>query len=355
MGRVVYDSFAGGTRQRAQATVSNPEVFQLDESFHPPWEFLNPGWAWKRYLWVDTLAGILGAMKFCRQVFRRIQLAVLSALLCCGVVVGQRPHTLTGDFRVHKSFHSNILNNDRDLIVYLPPGYDESSTRYSVFYMHDGQNLFDGATSFIPGQEWRVDETTQQLIAAGKIEPLIIVGVYNTKDRIDEYTPAADAKYKTGGKVDFYGRMLVEELKSFIDSHYRTKQDTKHTGLGGSSLGGLASLYLALKYPGVFGRAAVVSPSVWFANKQIVHYVEALPKKPNVRIWIDMGTREGRTPEEAQQSINDARLLRDALIKKGWKLGNDLSYFEAEGAEHNEAAWAARFDRIVTFLFPSKR
>ena len=148
--------------------------------------------------------------------------------------------------------------------------------------------------------------------------------------------------------------MLVEELKPFIDAHYRTKRDASHTGLGGSSLGGLASLYLSLKYPNVFGRAAVVSPSVWFANKQIVHYVEALRKKTNIRLWIDIGTKEGRTPEEAQQTVNDARLLRDTLVKRGWRVGKDLDYFEAEGAEHNEAAWAARFESILTFLFPRK-
>lgn len=287
--------------------------------------------------------------------FRAFRVLALLTVLFCVNVFAQQPHTLTGDIRAHKSVHSNILKNDRDVIVYLPPGYDSAkSRRYSVFYMHDGQNLFDGATSFIPGQEWRVDETTERLIAAGKIEPLIVVGVYNTKDRIDEYTPAADAKYKMGGKADLYGRMLVEELKPFIDSRYRTKRDAKHTGLAGSSLGGLASLYLALKYPNVFGRAAVVSPSVWFAGKQIVHYVESLPRKPNVRIWMDMGTKEGRTPEEAQQSIADARLLREALLSKGWKLGKDLDYFEAEGAEHNEAAWAARVEAILAFLFPRK-
>jgi len=285
----------------------------------------------------------------------RFALITAAAWFLCGIAAAQRPHTLTGNVSASQKFHSKILGNDRDVIVYLPPGYDTAKTkRYSVFYMHDGQNLFDGATSFIPGQEWRVDETAERLIAAGKIEPLIVVGVYNTKERINEYTPAADAKYKLGGNADLYGRMLVEELKPFIDAHYRTKKDSKHTGLGGSSLGGLASLYLALKYPKVFSRAAVVSPSVWFANKQIVHYVEALPGKPKVRIWIDIGTKEGRTPEEARQTVNDTRLLRDTLIKKGWKLGKDLDYFEAEGAEHNEAAWAARVDSILTFLFPRK-
>ncbi len=232
-------------------------------------------------------------MKFGRRFSRsaRLLFAVVSSfLLLCITVIGQQPHTLTGDIRVHKSFHSGILNNDRDVLVYLPANYDSNEKkRYPVLYLHDGQNLFDGATSFIPGQEWRVDETAQRLIAAGKIESLIIVGVYK---------------------------------KPFIDSHYRTKRDAKSTGLGGSSLGGLVSLYLSLKYSNVFGRAAVVSPSVWFANKQIVRYVEALPKKPSVRIWLDIGTKEGQTSEEAQQSLRDARLLRDTLIKKGWRSGN---------------------------------
>ncbi len=286
---------------------------------------------------------------------RTVCVSIIGALILCGAAIAQQPHTLTGDIRVLRNFHSKILNDDRDVLVYLPPGYDAArGTRYSVLYMHDGQNLFDGATSFIPGQEWRVDETAQALIAAAKIEPLIIVGVYNNKDRINEYTPAADAKYKLGGKADLYGRMLVEELKPFIDAQYRTKKDGRHTGLGGSSLGGLASLYLALKYRNVFGRVAVVSPSVWFANKQIVRYVEALPKKQPVRIWMDIGTKEGRTAEEAQQAVNDARLLKETLVKKGWKVGKDLSYFEAAGAEHNEGAWAARVEPILTFLFPRK-
>jgi predicted alpha/beta superfamily hydrolase len=292
---------------------------------------------------------------FGKTIGQAVRVTIVAALILCGTAIAQQPHTLTGDIRVHKNFHSKILDNDRDVIVYLPPGYDATqSKRYSVLYLHDGQNLFDGATSFIPGQEWRVDETAQALIGAAKVEPLIIVGIYNNKDRINEYTPAADPKYKMGGKADLYGRMLVEELKPFIDAQYRTKKEVTHTGLGGSSLGGLVSLYLALKYSKVFGRVAVVSPSVWFANKQIVHYVEALPKKPAVRIWMDIGTKEGRNAEEAQQTVNDARLLKETLVKKGWKVGKDLNYFEAAGAEHNEGAWAARVESILRFLFPRK-
>jgi len=297
-------------------------------------------------------------MKFVRRIIGHgaINLLAAVAFLFIGTAVAQQPHTLTGDMRFHKAFHSNILNNNRDVIVYLPPVYKaHKEKRYSVLYLHDGQNLFDGATSFIPGQEWRVDETAQQLIAAGKVEPLIIVGIYNTgKDRVDEYTPAADAKYKIGGKADLYGRMLVEELKPFIDANYRTLSDARHTGLGGSSLGGLVSLYLGLKYSDVFGLLAVVSPSVWWANNYIVKYVEAERKRPPVRIWLDIGTREGSNAEAAQKTVVDARLLKEALIRKGWKPGKDLSYFEADGAEHNERAWAARVESILEFLFPRR-
>lgn len=281
----------------------------------------------------------------------------IACLFSITAASAQPAPTLTGTIRLHQNFHSKILNNERHVIVYLPPAYAQNkSQRYPVFYMHDGQNLFDGATSYIPGQEWRVDETAQALIAAGKVEPLIIVGVYNAgKDRINEYTPAVDATYKMGGGADLYGRMLVEELKPFIDKEYRTRRDAAHTGLGGSSLGGLVSLYLGLKYSKVFGRLAVVSPSVWFADHHIVRYVEALSRKPKVRIWLDLGTKEGESPQRAQETVAGARLLRDALMKRGWQSGKDLKYFEAEGAEHNERAWAARTGQILEFLFPPEK
>jgi predicted alpha/beta superfamily hydrolase len=286
---------------------------------------------------------------------RRITVILLLVLLSCGASFAQQPHTLTGDVRLHKDFHSNILNNNRNVIVYLPPAYDiKKKQRYPVFYMHDGQNLFDGATSFIPGQEWRVDETAQSLISEGRIEPLIIVGIYNTgAERVNEYTPSVDPKYK-GGKGDLYGRFLVEELKPFIDKTYRTKTDAQHTGLGGSSLGGLISLYLGLKYPTVFTKIAVVSPSVWWADNHIVRFAENQSRKPPLRIWLDIGTKEGRDATQAQKTVDDARLLKDALIKKDWKDGKDLKYLEAPGAEHNEKAWAARTPDILQFLFPKK-
>src|SRR5258708_16540630 len=264
-----------------------------------------------------------------RDTHLRSMFTGLLTLIIVAVGFAQQPHTLTGDVRLHKDFHSQVLNNNRDIILYLPPGYDfDLKRRYPVLYFHDGQNLFDGATSYIPGQEWRLDETAEALIGAHKIEPLIIVGLYNTcRDRGVEYNPVRDPKYKGGGKAGLYGRMIVEEVKPFIDRTYRTMTDAKHTGLGGSSLGGLVSLYLGLKYPNVFGRLAVVSPSVFWGDKFIVHEVEALRRKPDERIWVDIGTKEGRDGEEALEATTKPRFLDSTLITNACNEGTDLHNF----------------------------
>jgi predicted alpha/beta superfamily hydrolase len=262
------------------------------------------------------------------------------------------PHGLSfaGEFRTHSKFRSKFLPTERDVLVYLPPGYgDEPRRRYPTFYMHDGQNLFDGATSFVPGQDWRVGQTAQSLIESRAIEPVIIVGVYNTGDeRVHEYTPSADPRLRVGGKAGQYGRLLVEELKPFIDSHYRTKADAANTALGGSSLGGLVTMYLGLCYPHVYGKLAVVSPSVWWDRHRILGDVESFGSSLRARIWLDMGTDEG------VNAASDARRLRDALVSKGWNVDSDLRYFEAQGARHTESAWAQRVDPILRFLFPVK-
>jgi predicted alpha/beta superfamily hydrolase len=171
-------------------------------------------------------------------------------------------HTLTGDIRHHSDFESDWLDHNRHVLVFLPPGYNDDETRaYPVLYLQDGQNLFDKVTAY-GGVEWGVDETAQRLIEAGEIEPLIIAGIYNTGEhRIDEYTPTVDPELQKGGRADQYGQFIVEELKPFIDQHYRTLARPQHTGIGGSSLGGLVSLYLGLKYPQIFGKLLVMSPS----------------------------------------------------------------------------------------------
>jgi predicted alpha/beta superfamily hydrolase len=255
-------------------------------------------------------------------------------------------HTITGDVRTHERFHSRYLERDRTVVVYLPPGYEpQSARRYPVLYLHDGQNVFDRATSF--GEEWHVDEYAQDLILAGEIEPLIIVGIYNTGDsRVDEYTPTAEAGHGRGGLADNYGRMLVDELKPLIDATYNTLPSAANTAMGGSSLGGLLTLHLGLRYPTVFGRLAALSPSVWWDHRVLLTEVTALPAPLPTRIWLDAGTAEGA------DTIGNARDLRDALVAKGWTMGHDLAYLEAQGGEHNERSWAARVEAVLKFLFP---
>jgi predicted alpha/beta superfamily hydrolase len=260
-----------------------------------------------------------------------------------------RYNTLTGEFRYHPQFTSQHLPHARNVLVYLPPGYNEGTTQHPVLYLHDGQNLFDAATSFA-GEEWGVDETAQRLISKSIIEPLIIVGIYNTGEhRIDEYTPTIDPRQQRGGQADQYGRFIVEELKPYIDRNYCTLRAPEHTGLGGSSLGGLVTLYLGLKYPTVFSRLMVMSPSVWWDQGVILRAVQSLRAKPSTRIWLDIGTKEGRfTP-------GHVRTLRDMLIAQGWRLGDDLKFLQVSGGEHTERAWAKRIEPALRFLFPKQR
>jgi predicted alpha/beta superfamily hydrolase len=214
--------------------------------------------------------------------------------------------------------------------------------------MHDGQNLFEPDTAF-QGEHWRLGETAGELIEAGRIEPLIIVGIYNTGDeRKNEYTPTRDAKLG-GGKADDYGRMIVEELKPLIDRTYRTKPEAEHTGMGGSSLGGLVTLYFGFTYPQVFSRLAVVSPSVWWNYRSILKTVRQARAKPRSRIWVDMGTAEGK------RGLDDARLLKAALVGLGFAPGGDLHYAEYEGATHSEHDWAVRVGPMLEWLFPPQR
>jgi predicted alpha/beta superfamily hydrolase len=258
-------------------------------------------------------------------------------------------HTLTGNIHVHHNFHSRHLGADRDVIVYLPPGYDyDPSRRYPVLYLQDGQNLFDAATAFL-GNEWGLDEAAEQLIGQGKIEPLIIVGIYNTgMQRIGEYTPVRDRRGR-GGLARRYGRLIVEDLKPFIDNLYRTHPEPASTGLGGSSLGGLVTLYLGLEHPKVFSKLVVMSPSVWWANRDIVHRVKKLKKKLPLKIWLDIGTAEGGNPEGTER---DAKSLRDALVEKGWEIGLDLAFEVDVGGGHNEAAWGHRIRHALMYLYP---
>jgi predicted alpha/beta superfamily hydrolase len=223
--------------------------------------------------------------------------------------------------------------------------------------MHDGQNLFNDHEAYIPGESWRIGHTADALIESGRVEPLLIVGIDNAGERRAlEYTPTA-TKRLGGGGADRYGRLIIEELMPFIDRTYATASGPSRTGLGGSSLGGLVSLYLGLHHPDLFGRLAVMSPSVWWDRRVILKDVRRCridprpsdSREPRLRprVWVDIGTGEGR------RAIEDARLLVAGMQHAGWKLGDEVRYSEHANAEHRESAWAARVGPMLEYLFPA--
>jgi predicted alpha/beta superfamily hydrolase len=245
--------------------------------------------------------------------------------------------------------HSRALPDPdlRCVLVYLPPQYaSEPGRRFPVFYLHDAQNLIDPKTSYVAGQTWRVHETADRLTLAGEIDPVILVGVANAGlRRMAEYTPGRDLRLG-GGEGRSYGRLLIDELKPLVDRTYRTCPGPQDTALGGSSLGGLISLFLGLERPDVFGKIAAMSPSIWWDQRSIISRVGKAVPRPDLRVWLDMGTGEG------PRHVRDAGMLYRQMLRQGWRDGLDVQYFIAEGAEHNEGAWAARFDRVLRFLFP---
>ena len=171
------------------------------------------------------------------------------------------------------------------------------------------------------------------------------------EERINEYAPTEGViephdypKKRSRGLAGLYGRFLIDELKPFIDWKYRTKPECEFTGLGGSSLGGLATLAIGIIFHECFTRLLVMSPSVLWDDFSILRLMGFLVQKPPLKIWLDMGTGEPGW-EQVQE-------LRDALIDRGWELDVDLKYLEVKGAGHNEAAWAARVEPALRFLFP---
>lgn len=252
---------------------------------------------------------------------------------------------------LHPSFTSRFLPAPRDVIVYTPPGYDQHPDQtYPVLYMQDGQNLFDPATAYIRGRTWRMHEHADAAIEAGEVEPVVIVGVNNTGDRrVAEYTPEPDWQLG-GGEGEAYGRLLTEELMPWIASQYRIREEREHTGIGGSSLGGLVSLYLGLRYPARFGKLAVLSPSVWWNHKSILGFLnEHAPQiweRP--RLWLDVGELEGR------RTVENAEQLDRRLRANGWVPGETLYFERVAGGTHDEASWAERVRPMLGFLYPAR-
>lgn len=227
--------------------------------------------------------------------------------------------------------------------VYLPPNYQESKKKYPVIYMHDGQNLFDDKTSYIG--EWKVDETLNRLYhKTGK--GFIVVGIENGgKERVNEYTPWPHEKYG-GGKGKEYIHFIVNELKPYIDANYRTKSKQKHTGLIGSSLGGLISYYGGLTYPDVFGNIGALSTSFWFSDK-VYELTKKKGNRKNLRLYLLAGGKEGGS------MVPDMYKAKKMLLESGFNPENITSK-EKKEAKHNEAFWSSEFETVVKWLYKIK-
>lgn len=286
----------------------------------------------------------------------------LVSLAVCAIAQ-ERKHSLTGNIQHWEKFESKILGNKRDIWIYLPPDYDkELERRYPVLYMHDGQNVFDGFTSFIPNEEWKADEAAEALIQSKLIEPLIIVAISNGgAERSNEYLPTkwspdgelparkeGDRKAPAyGGKADLYGKMLIDEIMPAVNAKFRTKTGVENTGIAGSSFGGVVSLHLGLTRPDVFGKLGIFSPSLWWDHALMIRRTQEFKGDLKAKVWIDGGTLNDLRPTELFQ-------LRDALEGKGLKLGDTLACYLDGYAQHNERAWQNRFPAFLMFMYGSQ-
>ena len=234
------------------------------------------------------------------------------------------------------------LGNRREVVVYLPPTYG-GSRRFPVVYMQDGQNLFDPATAH--AGDWGLLRALDALAAAG--HETIIVGVSNAGEaRIAEYSPFRDEK-TGGGRGDLYLAFLIETLKPMIDRRFRTRPERAHTGIAGSSMGGLISLYGFFRAPAAFGFAGALSPSLWFADGAIFPVIASAPFVPG-RMYVDVARREG------DQHVTNVRRFRDLMIAKGYHAGRDFLIVEDPDGGHDEASWGRRFPTALAFLLSDR-
>lgn len=244
---------------------------------------------------------------------------------------------IIGHVEYHYEFYSRYLKNERDIIVWLPPSYGHGEKTYPVLYLQDGQNMFNPQTSFI-GYDWKVDETATSLISGKEINEFIAVGIYNTKDRLEEYN-----WFTPKGKS--YCSFLINELKPFIDETYRTKKNRMNTAVMGSSLGGLISFQLVWNYNKYIGKAACLSNSFWIDDKEVFNMVKNDDEKlKEIEIYLDCGTGE-------KELIEDNKEMVELLQSYGYDKDNRLMFYFAEDAKHTEQDWAERLHLPLKFLF----
>jgi predicted alpha/beta superfamily hydrolase len=256
--------------------------------------------------------------------------------------------TLTGTFEQIKDVKSPQLGNTRDLTVYLPPSYRKGTKRYPVLYLHDGQNVFNELTAFIK-REWRADEAAEALAARG--HEVILVAISNIGSRrASEYLPFKTRFNGYEARGEEYAAFVAKTVKPLIDARYRTLPGPTHTGIAGSSFGGIISLYTGLSYPNVFGFVGSFSPSLWVADHGMFHWVKEHPAPKGMRVWLDMGDHEGDMPGERLYMQEMTEHLGDELRGQGAQV---RVQFGKDGW-HNEDAWAQRFPTALEWFLTGK-
>jgi predicted alpha/beta superfamily hydrolase len=263
-----------------------------------------------------------------------------------------RGESATGDLRLHE-FRSRTFRNTRFLRVWLPPEYDNpvnASRRYPVLYLNDGQNLFESMTAF-GGVEWQVDETADRLIREDVVPPMIIVGIDNTgKSRFREYMPHRSySPMMLRVQGTRYPNFLFKEVMPFVARNYRVAAGAENTGLGGSSLGALISLYTAFVRPDAIGHLMLESPSLWASNRQLIKDARSIQHWPE-RVYLATGTAEAGREDRNRSMVDDVRELAGIVQRAGLDDKRFKLVIE-EGASHHESAWARRFPEALKFLF----
>ncbi|MBN8430401.1 alpha/beta hydrolase [Microbulbifer salipaludis] len=250
------------------------------------------------------------------------------------------PATSTAQPNVHvmPAIAMHTLPRERHYRVYLPTDYAHSDKRYPVLYMHDGQNLFDDATSYVG--EWGVDESLNQLAADCGLEAIVVGIDHGDQLRMTELNPYDNARFGKG-EGDAYVDFLVQELKPRIDREYRTLPDREHTLIMGSSMGGLISNHAINRYPEVFGSAGLFSPSYWIAP-QIFAATEANPALKDTRIYLVAGGKEG-------ESMTRGFVQMQTLLQQNASADTWQAKLDAEG-EHNEAFWQGEFPQAIRWM-----
>ena len=244
---------------------------------------------------------------------------------------------------IDDNFYMPQLNRYRRIWIYLPPNYASTTQSYPVLYMHDGQNLFDSSASY--AGEWQVDESLNQVFENSD-EGIIVIGIDNDgAERINEYTPWPNPQYG-GGDGQAYIDFIVQTLKPYIDVNYRTKTEPEYTGIMGSSLGGLISLYGAIAHQDVFGRVGVFSPSLWFTD-DIYEFVSNTGKQQDMRIYLYVGELEATTDINA---VEDLQRMYNTLQAAGFGEEELMISTHANG-QHNEWYWAREFLPAYKWLF----